>query len=173
VPRQVLIGSVAGALLANGTMPAWLGGLVIGRDAALLAGTAAARAASFGWAWPGTAAFFRTADASYAAPDGAVAAVPTAHAGVQGVPYMRPLLVSKANTVLQLLLLGAYLTEGLQREAAAAAAVGAPQASLILPLLEGLPAVQLLPGLQLATAATTVGSLAAYAWLAARGKLLK
>lgn len=116
------MGCVAGVLLYNGTMPAWLGVLVISRDGLLVGGAFAARAAAFGWRWPGAAAFFRTADVAQAptavppaagAPGTASAAAASGPGGgsgggggvgTGGVGYMRPMLISKANTVLQLLL---------------------------------------------------------------------
>ncbi|PNH04862.1 putative cardiolipin synthase 1 [Tetrabaena socialis] len=161
VADKVLIACVAGALLQNGDMPVWLAVVVVGRDALLVAGAFAFRFRGFGWRWPGREAFFRTADAS--PPPGPGPAATTAGGaatvggaggdagGGPGVSYMKPLLISKANTVLQLVLLGGYLTRGMY---------GWP---------EGAPVA----ALELATAATTVASLAAYGSMALQGRLFK
>jgi cardiolipin synthase len=63
---------------------------------------------------------------------------------------MRPLFISKANTVFQLLLVGSYISH---------AAVGAPGQDLVW-------------GLEVLTAGTTAASLAAYAYLYATGRML-
>jgi cardiolipin synthase len=63
---------------------------------------------------------------------------------------MRPLLISKANTVLQLLLVGGYISH---------AAFAIPEQGVVW-------------GLEVATAGTTAASLAAYAWMYATGRML-
>jgi cardiolipin synthase len=63
---------------------------------------------------------------------------------------MRPLLISKANTVLQLLLVGGYISH---------AAFGTPEQGVLW-------------GLEVMTAGTTAASLAAYAWMYATGRML-
>ncbi|GLC43188.1 hypothetical protein PLESTB_000852700 [Pleodorina starrii] len=169
IADKVLIGCVAGALLANGSMPPWLAVVVVGRDVLLMTGAVAFRLRAFGWRWPGREAFFQTADTAPVAaqppplpPAGGGSEAAGAGAGkglggevpgegVGGVAFMRPLLVSKANTVLQLLLLGGYLTRGMY----------------------GWPHGDVVTALELATAATTTASLAAYGTLALQGKLFK
>lgn len=53
----MLVSTVFGCLGWLGLVPSWLAGLVVARDAAQIAATFAHRARSFGWAWPGLAAF--------------------------------------------------------------------------------------------------------------------
>ncbi|KAG2427301.1 hypothetical protein HXX76_012497 [Chlamydomonas incerta] len=175
---KVLIGCVAAALLMNGAMPPWVAGVVVGRDVLLVAGSFVFRLRGFGWRWPGAAAFFRTVDTAAAgAPGGAAAATAAAEAGGskggavdgtgagggggEGVSFMRPLLISKANTVLQLVLLGGYLLRGMD---------GGAGLQLLLP---GGGGEELILGLELATAATTVVSGLAYGTMAVQGKLFK
>ncbi|GFR51357.1 hypothetical protein Agub_g13780 [Astrephomene gubernaculifera] len=159
---KVLIACVASALLANGSMPLWLGCVVVGRDALLVAGSFAFRLGSFGWKWPGREAFFRTADTASphasapvsppaASSAGAGEATGSAGSGGGCVSYMRPLLISKANTVLQLVLMGGYLTRGMY----------------------GWPEGDPVTALEVATATTTVASLVAYGRMAAQGELFK
>ncbi len=158
-------------------MPGWVAGVVVGRDVALVGGSVAFRAAAFGWRWPGAAAFFRTSDVPQAAAGGAATAPADAGAGAAagpgaaGVGFMKPLLLSKANTVLQLVLLGAYLLRGVAAEAGGAGGVAG---------VEGLAgwAAAAAPGeavaaLEVAVAATTLASAVAYARLAASGRLFK
>lgn len=150
---KALVGCVAGVLLYNGTMPAWLGAVVVGRDVILVSGSFLARWAAFGWRWPGSAAFFRTTDSRGPAAHGTRSS--SDGGGSSSVGYMRPLLISKANTVLQLLLVGGYLLQQLH----------------LPPPLAGWPPAELLRGLELATAATTVTSLAMYVRMYQTGKL--
>ncbi|KXZ43223.1 hypothetical protein GPECTOR_97g761 [Gonium pectorale] len=155
---KVLIGCVAGALLANGAMPVWLATVVVGRDVLLVSGAFVFRLRGFGWRWPGREAFFRTADVP-ALPAGGEQGLSGPGTGTTdgyggpsgGVSFMRPLLISKANTVLQLVLLGGYLTRGMY----------------------GWPDGEPVAALEMATAATTVASLAAYASMATQGRLFK
>ncbi len=63
---------------------------------------------------------------------------------------MRPILVSKANTVLQLALVSGCMSHA----------------------WVGLPDAPLLKSLELLTACTTAASLGAYAWLYATGRML-
>eukprot|EP00198_Chlamydomonas_reinhardtii_P009736 XP_001699073.1 phosphatidylglycerophosphate synthase-like protein [Chlamydomonas reinhardtii] len=162
---KVLIGCVAAALLMNGAMPGWVAGVVVGRDVLLVAGSFVFRLRGFGWRWPGAAAFFRTVDTSAAAAGAATGAANGVASGGggggEGVSFMRPLLISKANTVLQLLLLGGYLLRGMD---------GGAGLQLLLP---GGGGEELIMGLELATAATTVASGLAYGTMAVQGKLFK
>ncbi len=155
---KVLVGSVVGALGWTGALPAPLVALVLGRDAALVAGATALRARALGWRWPGAAEFFRIVPPGGEGVGGgeeknpkdpaaasAAAAAPSAAAPVQ------PILSSKVNTGVQLALVGAALAD---------AWLGWP----------GRGAVWALGG---AAAATTAWSAGAYARMAARGELLK
>lgn len=63
---------------------------------------------------------------------------------------MKPLLISKLNTVLQLLLVGSFMTQAWVQ----------------------VPGVVVLHNLELMTASTTVASIAAYGYLYASGQLL-
>ncbi|GLI71026.1 hypothetical protein VaNZ11_016143 [Volvox africanus] len=166
---KILIGCVAGALLLNGAMPTWLAAIVVGRDLLLITGAFAFRLRGFGWRWPGREAFFRTADiasTSILLPAVKAAATPSSQPEATpprsqvmgkgdpaqaGVAFMRPLLISKANTVLQLVLLGGYLMRG----------------------VHGWPDGDFVFALEVATAATTTLSLAAYGTMAVQGKLFK
>ncbi|GIL80764.1 hypothetical protein Vretimale_9133 [Volvox reticuliferus] len=168
---KVLIGCVAGALLLDGVMPTWLAIVVVGRDLLLVTGAFAFRLRGFGWRWPGREAFFRTADdmsasMSVSAVNTAAAAMSSSQPGAipakgrvmgkgdsgeTGVAFMQPLLISKANTVLQLVLLGGYLMRGMY---------GWPDGDPVF-------------ALEAATAATTTLSLAAYGTMAVQGKLFK
>lgn len=124
---------------------------------ALVAGAFVFRFRSFGWRWPGSDAFFRTADAAGEGAaaaskrtDGAAAETGAA-AAEGGVGYMRPLLISKANTVLQLVLVGGYLTQEAY----------------------GWPGGEAVAALEAATAATTVLSGVMYGVKAMRGEMFK
>lgn len=144
---KVLVGCVVAALAAQGALPLWVAGLVVGRDAALVGGMVVVRWRSLGWRVPWGAApltraeFFRTAGAAQGA---------GGPGAVQAMPFMRPLLVSKVNTVLQLLLVGGCVSRA----------------------WVGWPEPQLLSALEASTAATTAASFAAYAWQYASGRLL-
>lgn len=152
-------GCVAAALLARGTMPVWLAAVVVGRDVGLVAGAFVFRFRSFGWRWPGSDAFFRTADAKGGGAaaacertDGSTAeSAAAAAAAGGGVGYMRPLMISKANTVLQLVLVGGYLTQEAY----------------------GWPGGEAVAVLEAATAATTVLSGVMYGVKAMRGEMFK
>lgn len=130
---------MVGALGWQGLVPGWLAGLVVGRDVALVAGMFLVRWRSLGWRVRGLTReeFFRVSPpsptpASPAGPAseqsgrGEAAASPAAggaqEGGLQqqqqqgaaapgGVPPMRPLLISKANTVLQLGLVAGCLSQ--------------------------------------------------------------
>lgn len=106
---KVLICCVVGALAAKSLLPAWVAAVVIGRDVALVVGMLAHRAKAFGWRWPGATCFFQTADLP-ALQQPSAAAEQQHKPGAGGVPYMKPLLVSKVNTFLQLALVGGCMT---------------------------------------------------------------
>ncbi|KAG2484686.1 hypothetical protein HYH03_016515 [Edaphochlamys debaryana] len=165
---KVLIGCVAAALLAHGDMPGWVAFWVVGRDVALVTGAFVYRFRSFGWRWPGREAFFRTADAPAPAASADGAAAPAAGlaeaaasggagdgggvAGTRhGVAFMKPLMISKANTALQLVLLGGYLLRGMY----------------------GMPPDDVITALELTTVGTTITSGAVYWSIAHRGGLFK
>jgi cardiolipin synthase (CMP-forming) len=133
----VLIGCAVGAMMYKGMFPVWLGALIVGRDAFLVTASVAKRFQQVGWVWPGADAFFKS-QPDAAGPGGA--AVPTAH-------RVEPLMVSKVNTVLQLLLVAACLSRPL---------LGWPEAGVV-------------DALTAATAVTTVASCGAYAVKMARG----
>ncbi|GAQ82308.1 Cardiolipin Synthase [Klebsormidium nitens] len=87
---KVLMGSVAVALAWQGTLPVWLVSLVVARDGALVGAAALHRARTLGWKWNGWSSYFQL--------------------GEGGAPKVRPLFISKANTVFQLALVGSALT---------------------------------------------------------------
>ncbi|KAG1667457.1 hypothetical protein FOA52_012212 [Chlamydomonas sp. UWO 241] len=159
---KLLICSVVAALSAKGLIPLWVAAVVITRDAGLVVGAVAHRAHmlraagrplraselfSVGATAPPSAAS-SGCDENGAVPG--AAAAPPHLPPMPPMPLMRPLLVSKANTVLQLALVCGCLSS---------AAVGAPEQGV-------------LTALEVATAATTLASLGAYAHKYAAGKLL-
>ena len=87
-------------------------GVVLGRDVVLLGGAFVIRAQQVGWKWPGVKEFFRITPTQSAAGDveagkeegGAAVVAPVA-------PIVKPLLISKINTGLQLALVGACMTD--------------------------------------------------------------
>lgn len=123
---KVLIGCVVGALMYKSLFPLWLGALIVGRDTALVGVSFYMRFRQLGWKWPGAEAFFKSRP-------GGASGVPTA-------ARVEPLMVSKVNTVLQLLTVASCLTSP---------AVGYPGADVI-------------SGLALLTGATTAWSGVAY-----------
>jgi hypothetical protein len=126
-------------------------GVVLGRDVVLLGGAFAIRAQQVGWKWPGLKEFFRitptasSSDVEQGKEEGG------AGSGVAPVaPVVKPLLISKINTGLQLALVSACMTD---------AWLGWP----------GQPAVL---GLGWSTAGTTVMSCIAYGRAYMRNELL-
>lgn len=94
---KILIGSVVGALGYTGALPLPLVGIIVGRDAVLVAGSFWARASSLGWRWPGVSEFFRIKAS-------------VKDQGRQGPDIVRPLLISKVNTGVQLGLIAVCIT---------------------------------------------------------------
>jgi cardiolipin synthase len=155
-------------------LPLWLTALVLARDTAQMGGIVWWRARMFGYRWPGAARFFDVdaqvampgsggggGDGGGSAPQGAVtpaagtaAASDAASSGGSGgggsLPMMRPHIVSKANTALVMGLVVACI--GHQ--------------------WVGLPAEEVLWGLEAAAAGTTAASGAIYARLWLQGRLL-
>jgi len=143
---KLLVCCVAVALAAKGLLPTWLATAVVARDAGLVGGLLLHRAAALGWRRVSAAEFFNTA------PPLCANAAGVAQPGMAtlGVPLMRPLYISKVNTVLQLALVSGCLADA----------------------WVGLPGADALRVLELATAVTTAASCAAYARKYAEGKLL-
>lgn len=145
---KVLVGCVVGALGYTGALPAPLVGVVLGRDAVLLGGAFAIRAHRLGWRWPGAREFFRIVPSESVSTDeetggkGGGGPVPVA-------PLVKPLLISKVNTGLQLALVGACMTDAWL----------------------GWPGTGAVWGLGWATAGTTLGSCFAYGRAFLRGQL--
>ena len=95
----------------QGSLPAPLAVLIIGRDVLLVAGAFAQRFRDFHWRWPGWAEFFRTAP-----PMGGLSAASSSSRGSnrhsaakaegrsqpKAAQFVEPLYVSKVNTVAQL-----------------------------------------------------------------------
>eukprot|EP00898_Chlorokybus_atmophyticus_P009259 jgi/Chlat1/963/Chrsp108S01434 len=86
---KVVMGCVALAMAARDLLPGALVGMIVARDAALILGGFYSRAASLSWRWRGWAEFFRLSSG--------------------GAEQMQPLMISKANTALQLALVAAVL----------------------------------------------------------------
>jgi phosphatidylglycerophosphate synthase len=106
----------------QGVLPAPVVALVVGRDVVLVSFVCAARVKSLGPSWPGWAEFFRVQPAAApAAPasdqghpssapgGGAAAAVGGGGTPAPAAPLVKPLYVSKVNTVFQLGLVGACM----------------------------------------------------------------
>ena len=89
---KVVVTCIVGSLAWVDLLPMWLAGVVIGRDAALVAASFILRAHTLGWRWRDSAEFFRTR-----MDEGASSGGPAAR-------FMQPALVSKVNTALQFLL---------------------------------------------------------------------
>jgi cardiolipin synthase len=138
---KVLVCSVVGALAVQGAVPTWVAVVVIGRDVGLVTGMAAHRWRTLGWATSGVTA------SQFLSPHGASG---DGIGGSSSLPLMRPLLISKVNTVLQLALVCGCMSHAWQ----------------------GLPDTSALHYLELLTASTTISSLLAYMWEYASGRLL-
>ncbi|KAL4853004.1 Cardiolipin synthase (CMP-forming) [Chlorella vulgaris] len=120
---KVLICSVIAALGWSGVLPAPVVALVVGRDVVLVSFVCAARVKSLGPSWPGWAEFFRVQPAAApaapasdprhpsSAPGGGAAAAVGGGGGTPApaAPLVKPLYVSKVNTVFQLGLVGACM----------------------------------------------------------------
>lgn len=136
----------------QGALPGPLVGVVVGRDVALLLGAFAMRAHALHWKWPGAKQFFRIAPSSYDDDDETKTlsprTTPLSHAAPVA-PVIKPLMISKVNTGLQIALVGACMTEA----------------------WVGWPGVGAVWGLAWATGGTTVASLAAYLRAFVRGDL--
>lgn len=160
---KVLVGCVAGALGSQGLIPSWLAALVIGRDVGLVTAAFWARWRMLGYRVRGVTAaeFFNTVPTrsitGAGTPEGGEAADTGAGAGsgtagvpqaVMSAPPMRPLMISKVNTVFQLALIAGCLSSH----------------------AASWPAQDVLDILEVTTAATTVASFTAYAVRAASGK---
>mmetsp|Transcript_5696 Transcript_5696/g.12595 ORF Transcript_5696/g.12595 Transcript_5696/m.12595 type:complete len:329 (-) Transcript_5696:122-1108(-) len=159
---KVLVCCVVGALAYKALIPTWVAATIVGRDVALVGGMFVHRANMLGWRLSSVREFFQTQDAAAGPASGATAHLPAADRGTSGpgpapaapgaggVPYMRPLMISKVNTVLQLSLITACLSQ---------AWMSWPEPS----------ALQVL---EVTTVGTTAASCAAYAHKYIRGKLL-
>ena len=130
----MLVCCTVAALAFKGLVPTWVAVIVIGRVVLLVGGVFVYRLQTFKWSWPGMAKFCETTDGALA---------------TAGVPYMQPLLISKVNTAMQLLLVSGCLLHAWQ----------------------GWPSTDLLSSLEYATASTTLASLAAYAHRYHSGKV--
>lgn len=118
---KVLICSVVGALAYKGLVPTWVAVVVVGRDVALVAGTLLHRWHTLGWRRVTLQEFCKTQALPAARgagadkqPCGSLDRASRQAAGRNayidtGVPLMRPLMISKANTVLQLSLVAGCL----------------------------------------------------------------
>lgn len=98
---KVLVGCVVGALGWNGALPVPLVGVIVGRDVALVGGAFWARAVALHWRWPGVKEFFRIQQGDNKVDD---------NGGVPTAQLVKPLFISKVNTVLQLGLVGSCMT---------------------------------------------------------------
>jgi len=108
---KALAASVALTLAALGAAPWWLALLVAGRDAGLVWGVCAARMRAFGGRWPGARRFFdvdgdQGAEAGGGGEGGGSGSGGSIGGGGGAMPPLKPLLISKANTVVQLAFFG-------------------------------------------------------------------
>lgn len=140
---KVLIGCVVGALGYGGALPGPLVAIILARDSFLIAGAFVVRAKSLQWRWPGVVEFFRIS--SSAELRGSTRTV------VSPPPALRPLMISKVNTALQLALVG----------------------SCMLDAWVGWPGQDVVWSVGAATAGTTILSCAAYVRAFANGQLLR
>lgn len=151
---KVLIGCVVGALGYGGALPGPLVAVILARDGFLIAGAFVVRAKSLQWQWPGSAEFFRISSVNL--PDHLQKSAEDKGKSVSRAPSapppaLRPLMISKVNTALQLALVGCCMMDA----------------------WIGWPGQDLVWGLGAATAGTTVLSCAAYVRAFANGQLLK
>lgn len=107
---KVLIGSVVGALGYSGALPLSLAAIIVGRDAFLILGTFVLRARSLHWRWHGMKEFFRVVSFPHDC-DGKHIVDRDTQEYAPAAPVMRPLFISKANTVLQIGLVGLCMTD--------------------------------------------------------------
>lgn len=121
---KIFVGALVGALGWQGSVPAWLVALVLGRDVALLGGMTVYRLGMFGGRWPGWRAFL-DADGTKAGGnqqqqqqqqaaggmDGQEQQQKVEGQAVGGLPRMQPLFISKLNTALVFVLLGGAITQ--------------------------------------------------------------
>jgi len=112
---KVLVGSVVCSMGYAGLMSPYVWGLILGRDASLIAGAFWARAHALKYTWPGLTAFFNISGTSSSA-----------------APKAEPLYISKVNTVVQIALVSSCLAE---------AWIGWPGSPLITYILEPTTAV--------------------------------
>jgi cardiolipin synthase (CMP-forming) len=111
---KVLVGAVVAALGYTGALPLPLVGVIVGRDAFLVTGAVALRAQSLNWRWPGAREFFRivpAADGGGQQPELGKIDDPLGSRRAPAAAFMKPLMVSKVNTGLQLVLVGACMTD--------------------------------------------------------------
>lgn len=136
---KVLIACVVSSLAYENMLPLWVASVVIGRDVVLVTGMIVHRANMMNWKWHGWSEFFKTTDAG------------REKLGQPGVPAMRPLLISKLNTCLQIALICSCLSFAAFH----------------------VPAQEALWYLEALTGGTTVATTVAYAQQYTSGKLLK
>ena len=177
---KVFVATAVGTLGYIGMVPGWLAVLVVGRDSAQVAGMFWYRLRMFGGVWPGATAFFdvdhsgpghavSTSSSGKSAAGSSSSAevqIGSADVGAQqqakgegqqqpsalgGLPMIRPLLISKANTALVMALVACCMGHEWQ----------------------GLPDADVLGALEVVTAGTTMASAGAYAHLYLNGKLLE
>ena len=136
IADKALVGCVAAALCYKGTLSPWLLQATIARDALLVSAAFAHRRRTVGYRWPGWREFFRTK--------------PGSTASTAPAPYVKPIMSSKINTALQILLIMGCMTHEMWE----------------------VPETADLHKLEYAVGATTLLSLANYAWAYRKGKIL-
>jgi hypothetical protein len=138
----------------QGALPLPLVGVVLGRDVVLVLGGFAIRAQQLGWKWPGLKEFFRItpieSSTSLSDAERGERAENVAGPTAPVAPVVKPLLISKLNTGLQLALVGACMTDAWL----------------------GWPGQEVVWGLGWTTAGTTVMSCIAYGRAYMRNELL-
>lgn len=136
IADKALVGCVAAALCYKGTLSPWLLQATLARDALLVTAAFAHRGRTVGYRWPGWREFFRTKSGS--------------EASTTPAPYVKPILSSKLNTALQILLIMGCMTYEIWE----------------------VPEIADLRKLEYAVGATTVLSLANYVRAYRAGKIL-
>jgi len=117
IADKVFVGCVGTALALEGSLPVWLVGLLVSRDAIHVVGGAWRRAGALGWRWKTVGEFLGFDDKPVSRPP------PTGAAALAGFDFdeveqlgskrgaLRPLFIGKVNTALQMALITFAVSE--------------------------------------------------------------
>jgi|TARA_B110000008_G_scaffold278327_1_gene321821 cardiolipin synthase len=160
IADKVFVGCVGTALALEGSLPVWLVGLLVSRDAIHVVGGAWRRAGALGWKWKTVGEFLGFDDKPVSRPP------PTGAAALAGFDFdeveqlgskrgaLRPLFIGKVNTALQMALITFAVSEPVF-----AAHAGSP---MMAPALELVADRTVRVILEYATAASAVVATAEY-----------